>query len=77
MAPLTCRCPRGSSLADRSIAQMQLLDKFGTVVVGFEKHRHGQGTCFLPAVSESVFEPEDAIFVVGSEEESATVGRGL
>src|SRR6516164_10527747 len=49
---------RGSSLVDRSVAQMQLLDRFGTVLVGFEKHaQHGRAQ-FLPAMPETVFEPE-------------------
>jgi len=47
---------RGSSLVDRSVAQMQLLDRFGTVLVGFEKHLHGRAQ-FLPAMPETVFEP--------------------
>jgi di/tricarboxylate transporter len=61
--------PRSSSLIDRSVAQMQLLDRFGTVIVGFEKHEHGRGQ-FLPAMPETVFEPDDAIFAVGSEEQA-------
>ncbi len=61
--------PRSSPLIDRSVAQMQLLDRFGAVVVGFEKHRHGRDQ-FLPALPESVFEPDDAIFAVGSEEQT-------
>jgi di/tricarboxylate transporter len=61
--------PRGSSLIDRSMAQMQLLDRFGTVIVGFEKHQHGREQ-FLPAMPETVFEPDDAIFAVGSEEQT-------
>src|SRR5499433_4522421 len=32
--------PRGSPLVDRSVAQMQLFDRFGIVIVGFEKHQH-------------------------------------
>jgi di/tricarboxylate transporter len=61
--------PRGSSLVDRSVAQMQLLDRFGTVIVGFEKRQHGRAR-FLPAMPETVFEPDDAIFAVGSEEQA-------
>ena len=61
--------PRSSSLVDRSVAQMQLLDRFGAVVVGFEKHQHGRDQ-FLPALPESVFEPDDVIFAVGSEEQT-------
>jgi hypothetical protein len=51
---------RGSSLVDRSVAQMQLLDRFGIVIVGFEKHLHGSSR-FQPAMPETVFEPDDAI----------------
>ncbi len=61
--------PRSSPLIDRSVAQMQLLDRFGAVVVGFEKHQHGRDQ-FLPALPESVFEPDDVIFAVGSEEQT-------
>src|SRR3974390_1495963 len=60
---------RGSSLVDRSVAQMQLLDRFGAVLVGFEKHPHSRAE-FLPAMPETVFEPDDAIYVVGSEEQT-------
>jgi di/tricarboxylate transporter len=59
--------PRTSPLIDRSVAQMQLLDRFGVVAVGFEKHQHGKEQ-FLPAMPETVFEPNDAIFVVCGEE---------
>src|SRR6516164_7802053 len=61
--------PRGSPLIDRSVAQMQLLDRFGTVIVGFEKHRQHGREQFLPAMPETVFEPDDAIYAVGNEEQ--------
>src|SRR6516164_4738610 len=61
--------PRGSPLIDRSVAQMQPLDRFGTVIVGFEKHQHGRPQ-FLPAMPETVFEPDDAIFAVGNDEQA-------
>jgi di/tricarboxylate transporter len=61
--------PRGSPLIDHSIAQMQLLDRFGVVAVGFEKHQHGRQQ-FLPTMPETVFEPDDAIFVVGPEQQT-------
>jgi di/tricarboxylate transporter len=57
---------RGSPLVDRSVAQMQLLDRFGTVLVGFEKHEHGRAR-FLPAMPETVFETDDAIYMVAGE----------
>ena len=56
--------PRSSPLIDRSVAQMQLRARFGVVAVGFEKHQH-EHAYFLPAMPETVFEPNDAIFVVG------------
>jgi di/tricarboxylate transporter len=70
--------PRGSPLIDRSVVQMQLLDRFGTIIVGFEKHQHGRAQ-FLPAMPDTVFEPDDAIFAVGNEEqaEQLTTANGL
>jgi len=70
--------PRSSPLIDRSVAQMQLLDRSGTVIVGFEKHQHGRAQ-FLPALPETVFEPDDAIFAVGNEAqaEQLTTTNGL
>jgi di/tricarboxylate transporter len=64
--------PRGSPLVDRSVVQMQLFDRFGTVLVGFEKHPHGRAQ-FLPAMPKTVFEPDDTIYVVGSEEQTQQV----
>ncbi len=61
--------PRASPLIDRSVARMQLLDRFGVVLVGFEKHQHGKRQ-YLPATPKTVFEPDDAIMVVGSEEQA-------
>ena len=61
--------PRTSPLIDRSVAQMQLLDRFGVVLVGVEKHQHGKEQ-FLPAMPETVFESNDAIFVVCGEEQA-------
>ena len=61
--------PRDSPLIDHSIAQMQLIDRFGVVAVGFEKHQHGRQQ-FLPTMPETVFEPGDAIFVVGPEQQT-------
>jgi di/tricarboxylate transporter len=61
--------PPGSPLIDRSVAQMQLLDRFGILIIGFEKRRHGRAQ-FLPAMPETVFEPDDAIFAIGAEEQA-------
>src|SRR5262249_28614413 len=61
--------PSASPLIDHSIAQMQLIDSFGVVAVGFEKHQHGRQQ-FLPAMPETVFEPDGAIFVVGPEQQT-------
>ena len=63
------RVPGRSPLIDHSVARMQLVDRFGIVPVGFEKHQHGRQQ-FLPAMPETVFEPDDAIFVVGPEEQA-------
>src|SRR5215472_9795519 len=63
------RVPAGSPLIDRSVAQMQhLYDRFGVVLVGFEKRSHFK-TLFLPALRETVCEADDAIFVVAGKEE--------
>ena len=63
------RVSGSSSLINRTVAQMQLLERFGTVIVGFEKHLHGRRQ-FLPAVPERQFESEDTIFAVGSDDEA-------
>jgi di/tricarboxylate transporter len=63
------RVPGSSPLINHSVARMQLVDRFGIVPVGFEKHQHGRQQ-FLPAMPETVFEPDDAIFVVGPEEQA-------
>jgi di/tricarboxylate transporter len=62
------RVPAGSPLINRAVAQTRdLYDRFEIMLVGFERHRHGK-TQFLPALPESTFEIDDAIFVVVSEE---------
>ena len=61
--------PRSSPLIGQSVAQTQLLDRFGAVLVGFEKYQHGRAQ-FLPALPETMFEPDDAIFAVGNEEQA-------
>src|SRR5215475_3699811 len=63
------KVPAGSPLINRALAQAQLLDRFGLVAVGFEKHQHGRRQ-FLPAMPETVFEPDDAIFLVGPAEQA-------
>ena len=61
--------PANSPLIGQSVAQMQqLYDDPGVVLLGFEKHLHRK-TRFLPALPETVCEPDDAIFVVGSEDQ--------
>lgn len=62
--------PAGSSLVGRTVAEMQplLRDRFGLVLVGFEKHRQGK-TKFLQALPETIFEADDIIFtLVGAEQ---------
>jgi di/tricarboxylate transporter len=52
-----------SPLINQSVAQMQhLYDRYGVNVVGFERQAHGMPQ-FLPALPETVFKPNDAIFV--------------
>jgi di/tricarboxylate transporter len=63
------RVSASSPLINRTVAQMHLLDHFGTVIVGFAKHQHGREQ-FLPAMPESQFEPDDTIFAVGSEDQA-------
>jgi di/tricarboxylate transporter len=61
--------PAGSPLIEQSVAQMQhLYDRFGVVLVGFEKHSHFK-TLFRPALMETVCEADDAIFVVAGKKE--------
>ena len=61
--------PGGSSLIGQSVVQMQLFDRFGAVLVGFERHQHGRAQ-FLPALPETTVESDDAIFAVGNEEQA-------
>ena len=57
---------RSSPLIGQSAAKMRMLDQSGTVLIGFEKRQHGRPQ-FLPAMPETVFEPDDAIFAIGNE----------
>jgi di/tricarboxylate transporter len=68
------RVPPNSPLAGRSVAQTRLLDSFGAVVVGFEKRHHSREQ-FLPALPETVFGSDDAIFVVGSADQAQQLIR--
>jgi di/tricarboxylate transporter len=64
------RVPAGSPLIHRSVAELRpMYDRFGVVLVGFEKHAKGKAK-FLPALSETVFEADDAIFVFVGEEQA-------
>jgi di/tricarboxylate transporter len=64
------RVPAGSPLIHRSVAELRpLYDRFGVVPVGVEKHLKGKIT-FQPALPETVFEADDAIFVVVDEEQA-------
>jgi di/tricarboxylate transporter len=64
------RVPAGSPLIHRSVAELQpLYDRFGVVVVGVEKYAKGKAN-FLPALPETVFFADDAIFVVVGEEQA-------
>jgi di/tricarboxylate transporter len=63
------RAPTDSPLIGRSVAEMQpLYDGLGIALVGFEKHPHRK-TRFLPALPETVCEPDDTIFVVGRKDQ--------
>jgi di/tricarboxylate transporter len=63
------RVPGDSPLIDRSVAQVQhLYDRFGVILVGFEKHPRGK-TQFLPALPETVCETNDAIFIVAGRDQ--------
>ena len=64
------RVPAGSPLIDRSVAQMKhLYDELGAVLVGFEKHQRGK-LQFLAALPETVFETNDAIFVIAETDQA-------
>jgi di/tricarboxylate transporter len=64
------RVPAGSPLIHRSVADLRTLyDRFGVVLVGFEKHAKGKAK-FLPALPETVVEADDAIFVFVGEEQA-------
>ena len=57
----------GSPLLDRSVARAQLQRRYGVLIVGFQKHRHGKSV-YLPALPETVFQLDDAIMVIGDRE---------
>ena len=62
--------PPGSPLIDRSVAQMKhLYDELGAVLVGFEKHPRSK-LQFLAALPETVFETNDAIFVIAETDQA-------
>ncbi len=64
------RVSAGSPLINRSVIQMQhQYDRFGFILVGLEKHPRGKPQ-FLPALPETVFEANDAIFVIGDTEQA-------
>ena len=60
------RVPAGSPLLAQTVARAQLRSHFGCVIVAFEKHHDGKPES-LPALPETVFEPEDAIVVVADD----------
>ena len=58
------RVPVDSPLINRAVAQRRdLYDQFGVILVGFEKHPRGKVE-FSAALPETVFEVNDAIFVI-------------
>jgi len=60
------RVPAGSPLLAQTVALARLRSRFGCVIVGFEKLRDGKRQS-LPALPETVFEPEDAIVLVADD----------
>ncbi len=61
--------PAGSPLVGRPVAQLRSLhDRFGVIPVGFEKRGNGK-TTFEPALPETAFDPDDAVFVLVGEEQ--------
>jgi di/tricarboxylate transporter len=60
--------PRHSPLIGRSVAQVQAHCP-SVVPVGLEKRHHGR-VQFVPATPETIFEADDAIFVVGDQEQT-------
>jgi di/tricarboxylate transporter len=63
------RIPVGSTLIQQSMLQMRHLhDRFGVIVVGIEKHPHGKPQ-YLPTLPDTIFEPDDVIFVLVDPEE--------
>ncbi|MFO1429935.1 MAG: SLC13 family permease [Candidatus Competibacteraceae bacterium] len=67
------RVPPGSPLIQRSVAELRpLYGRFGVVPVGIEKHAKGK-VKFLPALPETVFEADDAVFVVVGEEQAPSL----
>jgi di/tricarboxylate transporter len=60
----------GSPLHDRSVGRMQLRERFGTVLIGFDKGRGGRYD-FQPALPATSFSSGDAIMVLGNDEQIA------
>jgi di/tricarboxylate transporter len=59
----------GSPLIHQSVVQLRpLYDRFGVLLVGFEKHLRGKPQ-FLPALPETECEVDDVIYVVVSEKQ--------
>ena len=64
------RVPAGSPLIDQAMIQLlPLYERFGVVPVGIEKHPQGKAR-FLPALPETVFEPDDALYVIVGQEQA-------
>ena len=64
------RVATDSPLIGQSVAQMQqIYHDSGVVLIGFERHSRRK-TQFLPALPETVCEPDDIIFVVGGKDQT-------
>jgi di/tricarboxylate transporter len=63
------RLAAGSPLINKSMLQLrQLHDRFGLILVGIEKQRHGKPV-YLPALPDTTFEPDDVIYALVDPEE--------
>lgn len=64
------RVPAGSPLIGQAMIQLlPLYERFGAVPVGIEKHPQGK-VRFLPALPETMVEPDDALYVIVGQEQA-------
>jgi len=65
-----------SPLVGKSVGQSRFYDRYGVNLIGFQKKHHGR-RLFLPAHPETVFEPGDAVFVLGEGDQVARLIESL